>query len=170
MEISFRGQYDKDLFYQAVVLANQPDRQRRIMNYFMLVFVFAAGIVLVRTLFESGEILGNAGYIALVMIVGALTLRPMIQPRLAARTLWANPAVQQKLQGKINKQGLTYKLTQGQNRIPWEKIKRVRVKPALVTMITITGLLLVFPRRFFKNDADWNRFIKLIEMKVVSIK
>jgi len=170
MEISFRGQYDKDLFYKAVVLANQPVRSRRTMNYFVLVFVFAAGVVLVRQVIESGDVLSNAGYLALLMIVSALTLRPIIQPRLAARTLWSNPAVQKKLKGTITNQGLNYVLANGQNRILWENINRVRQRPALVTLITITGLLLVFPKRFFKNDADWNRFNKLIEKKIVPVK
>lgn len=170
MEISFRGQYDKDLFYKAVVLANQPVRSRRTMNLFMLLFVFAAGVVLVRRLIESGDILNYATYIALLMIVAAFVLRPILQPRLAARTLWANPTVQRKLNGTITNQGLTYILTNGQNRIPWENINRVRRMPNLVTLITITGLLLVFPKRFFKNQADWNRFNRLLEKKVVSIK
>ena len=170
MEISFRGQYDKNLFYKAVILANSPLRNRRTMNLFMLVFVFAAGVVMVKRVIESGDILSNAAYLTLLMIVAAFTLRPIIQPRLAARTLWANPAVQQKLRGTITNKGFTYILTSGQNHIPWENINRLRRRPDLVTMIAITGLLLVFPKRFFKNGSDWARFNKLIEKKIVSIR
>lgn len=169
MEISFRGQYDKDLFYKAVILANQPVRSRRIMNLFMSFFVLVAGVVLVMRLIEGGDILNHATYIALLMIVAAFVLRPILQPRLAARTLWANPAVQQKLNGTITNQGITYMLANGQNRIPWENINRVRRMPDLVTFVTITGLLVVFPKRFFKNQADWNRLNRLLEKKVVRI-
>jgi hypothetical protein len=136
----------------------------------MLFFVLAAGVVLVMRLIESGDILKHATYITLLLIVAAFTLRPLLQPRLAARTLWANPGVQRKLNGTISNQGFTYILPNGKNHIPWENINRMRKRPDLVTMITITGLLLVFPQRFFKNVADWDRFNRLLDKKVVSIK
>jgi len=169
MEISFSGQYDKALFNRAVILANQLRRNRRIMNLFMLMFVIVASVVLVQRMIESGSLLDNATYIALVMIVAAFVTRPYIQPRLAARSLWKNPSVQRKLTGTINNQAITYILESGQNRIPWENINRLRKTPDLVTMVTITGLMLVFPRRFFRNDADWERFNKLVGNKVVHI-
>jgi len=170
MEMSFRGQYDKELFYQAVLLANRPTRSRRLMNNMLLLFVFAAGVVLAMRLIESGDILDHATYITVLMIVAAFTLRPLIQPRLAARSLWADPGVQRKLNGTISNQGITYILPNGKNHIPGENINRLRKRPGVVTMITITGLLLIFPQRFFKNVPDWNRFNRLIEKKVISIK
>ena len=45
MEISFRGQYDKDLFFRSVMLANQPPKNRRFVRPFMLVFVLVAIVV-----------------------------------------------------------------------------------------------------------------------------
>jgi len=167
MEISFRGQYDKETFYKAVILANQPPRSRRIMNLFMLVFVLAAGAVLVERVVESRDITGNAAYLALLSIVAAFVTRPFLQPRLAARTLWNNPSVQQPLKGTIDNRGIIYMLPQGQNHIPWEIVNRMRKNPTIVTLITITGLLLVFPKRFFKNEADWNRFNALVDKKII---
>ena len=142
MEISFSGQYDQALFHKAVILANQPPRSRRIMNSLMVVFVLAAGVVLLQRILETGNILDHATYIALVMIVAAFVTRPFVQPRLAARSLWKNPSVQQKLKGTINNHAITYVLENGQNRIPWENINRLRKTPELVTLVTITGLML----------------------------
>jgi len=170
MELSFRGQYDKETFYKAVVLANQPPRSRVIMNWFMLVFVLAAGAVLVDRVIESGDITANAAYIALLMIVAAFVARPFVQPRLAARGLWNNPSVQQPLQGTIDKRGIIYRLPQGENHFPWEIVNRMRRNSVMVTLVTISGLMLVFPRRFFRNEADWNRFNALVEKKVVSVR
>ncbi len=167
MEISFRGQYDKESFYKAVILANQPPRNRKIMNWFMLVFVLAAGAVLVERVIESKDITGNAVYITLLSLVAAFVIRPYLQPRLAARNLWNNPSVQQPLKGTIDNRGIVYNLPQGQNHIPWEIINRMRKNSNMVTLITITGLLLVLPKRFFKNDADWNRFNTLVEKKII---
>ena len=170
MKLSFRGQYDKKLFYQAVVLANQPPRSRVIMNWFMLVFVLAAGAVLAERLIESRDIYGNAAYISLLALVAAFVARPFLQPRLAARGLWNNPSVQQPFQGTIDKRGIIYRLPQGENHIPWEIVNRMRRNSLMVTLVTISGLMLVFPKRFFKNEGDWNRFNALVEKKIVSVR
>lgn len=170
MEISFGGQYDKALFYKAVLLANQPPRQRRIINNLMVIFMLAAGVVLVVRLVESRDVFENAPLITVLMIVAAFSLRSLLQPRLTARSLWANPGVRRKINGTISNRGITYILPNGNNQILWENINRIKKKPDLVTMITINGLLLIFPQWFFKNISDWNRFYSLIEKKVVSIK
>lgn len=167
MEISFRGQYDKKSFYQAVVLANQPPRNRVITNWFMLVFVMVAGAVLAGRLIESRDIYGNAAYISLLALVAAFVARPFLQPRLAARTLWNNPSVQRQLEGTIDNRGIIYVLPEGKNHIPWEIVNRMRKNSAMVTLITITGLLLVFPKGFFRNEADWSKFNALVEKKII---
>lgn len=167
MELSFRGQYDKKLFYQAVVLANQPPRNRVIMNWFMLVFVLVAGAILAERLIESRDIYGNAVYISLLALLAAFVVRPFLQPRLAARGLWNNPSVQGPLQGTIDKRGIIYRLPQGENHFPWEIVNRMRKNSVMVTLVTISGLMLVFPKRFFRNEADWSRFNALVEKKII---
>lgn len=169
MEISFRGQYDQELFYKSVMLANQPPKSRRYVQTFMSMFIVAAIVVLVSRLIESGDILGNATYIALVMLIGAFLLRSFLQPYLAARKLWANPAVRRKLNGVVTKKGISYQLEAGTNEILWERFMRVRKTRNLVTLTTREGLLVIFPRRFFKNDADWQKFERLVETRIVSV-
>lgn len=170
MEISFRGQYDKELFFKSVRLANQPPKNRRFIQTFMLVFVVAAIAVLISRLIESGNILDNATYIVLVMIVGAFLARSYLQPYLAAREMWSNPSVRRKLNGVVTKKGITYRLEAGNNEILWERFLRVRKARNLTTLTTREGLLVIFPQRFFKNQADWERFNSLVDSIVVSIK
>jgi len=170
MEISFRGQYDKNLFFKSVMLANQPPKNRRFVQTFMLVFIAAAIGVLSMRLIESGDILGNATYIVLVMIIGAFLLRSYLQPYLAARELWANPSVQRKLAGVVTKRGIVYRLEAGSNEILWERFLRVRKVRGLTTLVTREGLLVIFPQHFFRNNADWERFNHLVDSKIVSIK
>jgi len=170
MEISFRGQYDKNLFFKSVMLANQPPKNRRFVQTFMLVFIAAAIGVLSIRLIESGDILGNATYIVLVMIIGAFLLRSYLQPYLAARELWANPSVQRKLAGVVTKRGIVYRLEAGSNEILWERFLRVRKVRGLTTLVTREGLLVIFPQHFFRNNADWERFNHLVDSKIVSIK
>jgi hypothetical protein len=170
MEISFRGQYDKGLFYKSVRLANQPPKNRRFVQTFMLVFIIAAIAVLISRLIESGNILDNATYIVLVMIIGAFLARSYLQPYLAAREMWSNPSVRRKLNGVVTKKGITYRLEAGNNEILWDRFLRVRKARNLTTLTTREGLLVIFPQRFFKNQADWERFNSLVDSKVVSIK
>lgn len=169
MEIPFRGQYDKELFFKSVRLANQPPGNRRFVRAFMVVFVVVAIVVLVSRLIETGDLLGNATYIALVMLIGAFLLHSYLQPQLAAREMWNNPSVRQKLTGVVTKKGITYQFEEGKNEIPWERFFRVRKAQELTTLTTRDGLLVIFPQRFFKNNADWQRFNSLIDSKVVSI-
>jgi len=169
MEIPFHGQYDKELFFRSVQLANRPAGNRRYIRTFMLVFIAAAVVVLVSRLIESGDVLSNTTYIALIMLVGAFLVRSYLQPQFAARDMWRNPSVQRTLRGVITKKGITYRLKEGTNEIPWERFLRVRKTKNLTTLTTRDGLLLIFPQRFFKNESDWQRFNSLIDSKVVGI-
>ena len=168
MEIPFHGQYDQDLFYKSVMLANQPPKNRRLVRTFMLLFIAAAVVVLVMRLADSGDVLGNATYIALMMLVGAFLGRSYLQPYLAAREMWKNPSVRRKLAGVVTQKGILYRLDAGENEILWERFLRVRKVKNLITLTTREGLLVIFPRAFFKNDADWQKFERLVNTRVVS--
>ena len=170
MEISFRGQYDRDLFFKSVMLANQPPRSRLYVRTLLSVFLIAAIVVLVSRLAETGDFLANATYIVLVMIIAAFLARSYLQPYLAARQLWKNPAVQRKLTGTITKKGILYQLETGNNEILWERFTRVRKARNLTTLVTREGLLVIFPHHFFRNQADWERFNNLVDSKIISIK
>jgi hypothetical protein len=169
MEISFHGQYDRDLFFRSVMLANQPPKSHRYVQAFMFVFIVAAIAILVSRLIETGDILGNATYIVLVMIIGAFLTRSFLQPYFAARKMWTNPAVRQKLTGVVAKDGIVYQLEAGNNEILWERFNRIRKANNLITLVTREGLLVIFPRAFFKNDADWRTFERLVDTKIVTI-
>jgi len=169
MEISFRGQYDRELFFRSVMLANQPPKNRRFVRTFMFVFIVVAIAVLVSRLIETGDILGNATYIVLIMIIGAFLARSFLQPYLAARSMWTNPSVRQKLTGVVTKDGIMYQLEAGNNKILWERFNRVRKANNLVTLVTREGLLVIFPRAFFKNETDWRKFERLVDTKIVTI-
>ena len=170
MEISFRGQYDQELFFKSVMLANQPPKNRRLVRTFMLVFIVVAFVVLISRLLESGDFLANATYLALVMIVGAFLGSSYLQPYLAAREMWKNPSVRRKLAGVVTKKGILYRLDVGENEILWERFLRVRKVKNLVTLTTREGLLVIFPRSFFKSDSDWQKFERLVDTRIVSVK
>ena len=140
------------------------------MRTFMSVFIVAALAVLVSRLIETGDLLSNATYIVLVMIIAAFLIRSYLQPFLAARQMWKNPSVRRKLAGIVTKKGVLYRLETGENEIQWERFNRVRKAQNLTTLVTREGLLVIFPQHFFRNQADWKRFNNLVDSKIVSIK
>lgn len=140
------------------------------MRTFMSVFIVAAVAVLVSRLIETGDLLSNATYIVLVMIIAAFLVRSYLQPYLAARQMWKNPSVRRKLAGIVTKKGVLYRLEAGENEIQWERFNRVRKAQNLTTLVTREGLLVIFPQHFFRNQADWERFNNLVDSKIVSIK
>ncbi|MFH2040469.1 MAG: YcxB family protein [Chloroflexota bacterium] len=170
MEIKFRGKYDKNLFFRSVRLANQPSRNQRFLQPLMLVFVVVALGVLVVRLVNSGDLLGNASYIVVIMIAGSFVARAYMLPYLAAQKLWVNPSVQTELGGIVTRKGITYSLKQGQNEIPWNRFRRIRRAIGLTTLVTRDGLLVIFPKHFFKSDTDWLRFNQLVDSSIIVIK
>jgi hypothetical protein len=169
MVIKFRGRYQKGLFFTAVQLANRSRNSSRWVQPLMFLFTLVAIAVLVYRLVISGDILGNAAYIAVVMIAGGFVISNYLQTYLTARKLWANKNLQEELRGKVSNEGIDYNLKQGKNLIPWSRINRVRRMSNLSTLVTKDGLLLVFPRYFFSSDQDWKKFNDLLDSRVISL-
>jgi hypothetical protein len=165
MEIKFQGQYDRTLFYKAVRLANQPKGNQRRFLWFMLLFGLGTVILLLVRINETKDLAGNAILLAagviMVVVVGGIFLQPIY----TAWKLWANPGVQRVLKGRATNRGITYFLEEGKNEILWDRINRVRKGPGLVTLVRNDGLMLVVPRRFFKRDSDWRKFLTLVGKK-----
>jgi hypothetical protein len=170
MQINFQGQYDRDLFFKAVRLANQPAKNRGRLMLFMLLIAAGALAVLLYRVFSTGDLEGNLIYIAAVVMMGGVAGFDWLRPYFAAHKLWRNPGVRRALEGQINSQAIVYLLPEGKNAIPWEQFTRLRKSEALVTLVRRDGLLVIFPRRFFKNQADWRRFNQWVDGKFTQPK
>jgi hypothetical protein len=165
MVIEFRGQYDKKLFFQAVRLANRPARNQQRYVFIMTTFAIVAIGIMIYRVIQTGDLMGNVillgGALVLVGIVGWIHLTPYF----TAQKMWTNPGTRRELKGQVTNQGITYLLEAGVNEIRWEHFSRVRKNQDTVTLVRNDGLLVIFPRRFFRKDADWRKFTKLIENK-----
>ena len=170
MQIKFNGQYDKDLFFQAVRVANRPGRNARVMNI-LVALVF--GVLLATTtknVIQTGDLAGNLISIALLLVMGFLLYQAYVPPYLGARQMWTPELAQRIFKGMVTKNGITYNFPQGDKSYQWSDFNRIQVVPSFVTLITLTGMLLVFPRRFFKTDTDWERFTSVVETNVIATK
>jgi hypothetical protein len=166
MEIRFQGKYDKDTFFRAVRLANQPTRRQgrflAIMGTFALI---AIGLLFFRVI-ESGDVTGS-----LILLLAAIALGAGVgwsygRVFFTARKLWSNPGTRRSLQGTITNQGIRYVLDVGTNTIRWDRFIRVRRSQDFVVLVREDGLMVIFPRSFFQKGGDWRKFNRLVEQKV----
>jgi hypothetical protein len=169
MDIRFEGQYDRALFYRAVLLANQPDRSRRGLLNVMLLVVLGGALALLVRLVEGGSFQDNWIYIVGWAFMALVVGRAFLPPLWVAHKMWAVPGPRRALKGRVTQWGITYRLDQGRNEIRWERINRMRKTNSLVTLVTKDGLLLIFPRQFFDNSADWRNFNQLVQTKILQL-
>jgi hypothetical protein len=165
MVIEFRGQYDKKLFFQAVRLANQPARNQQRYVFIMTVFAIVAMGIMIFRVIQTGDWMGNAILLGGALLLGGIVGWIYLAPYFTAQKMWANPGTRRELKGQVTQEGITYLLDLGVNEIRWERFKRARKNQDIVTLVRNDGLLVIFPRRFFKKDADWRKFMRLVENK-----
>lgn len=169
MQINFQGQYDKELFNKGVRLANRMTKGR--LGFMVFLLIIGAGTlgVMSNRIRTVSDLPSNGVYvIAALILIGVATFN-LVQPYFIARKLWANPGVQRKLKGQVTAQGITYVFPEGRNEITWDRINRLQKTADLITLIRGDGLLLIFPRHFFKSKSDWQKFEKLVSSRVVSM-
>ena len=170
MQIKFNGQYDKKLFFNAVRLANEPGRTSRLM-YIMVGMVFGVvAVITAKDIIDTGDWAGNMIEIALILLMGLVLYQAYVPSYLGAKKMWNTTSVQRPLHGVVHKQGITYNFVEGSKSYAWSDFNRIRKTGGLVTLITLGGMLLIFPRHFFKNNTDWERFTNLVSTRVISTK
>ena len=169
MQINFQGQYDQNLFFKAVALANQPPKNRnRLLSFLLVIAIGAFGVIIYRMV-TTGDWVGNVVYLVGALIMGGYVAYVLISPYFIARKLWQNPGVQRPLKGIINEHGITYQLPEGDNLIPWSRFRRVRKTSNLTTLVRDDGLLVIFVAQFFKSARYWEQFNKLVDQKIAPI-
>jgi hypothetical protein len=169
MQINFKGQYDRDLFFKSVALANRPPKNRqRLLSFLLIIAIGAIGVIGYRMI-TSGDWLGNIVYLAAAIFMGGFVAQVFLRPYFVARKLWANPGTQRPLKGIVTNQGITYVFPEGENVIPWKRFNRLQKTDDLVTLVRNDGLLVIFPRSFFKSDSNWQKFNKLVDNSVAPL-
>jgi hypothetical protein len=169
MQIKFQGQYDRNLFFKAVALANRPPKNRqRLLSVILVIAIGGVGIIGYRII-TTGDLMGNALYLAAAIFMGGFAAQIFLRPYYAARKLWANPGTQRPLKGTITNQGITYFFPEGEVTIEWKRFNRMQKTASLITLVRNDGLLLVFPRSFFKNESSWKKVNKLVDAKVITL-
>jgi hypothetical protein len=169
MQITFEGQYDRKLFFKAVALANRPPKnQQRLLSVLLVIAIGAIGVIGYRMI-TSRDWAGNFVYLAAAIFMGSYVTFIFSRPYITARKLWANPGTQRKLEGMVTNQGINYVFPEGEININWERFSRLQKNDDIVTLVRNDGLLVVFPRRFFKNEENWRKFNKMVDENVSAL-
>ncbi len=170
MQIKFNGKYDKELFFKAVRFANEPGRSSRIM-FILVGMVFGVmTVITINEIIKTGDIAGQIIEIALILLMGLVLYQAYVPSYLGARKMWTVELEQRIMSGTVSKQGITYNFPKGDKSYAWSDFNRLRKMPNLITLISLSGMLLIFPRHFFKSDVDWERFTKIVETSVIAVK
>jgi len=169
MELPFKGQHDRATFFRAVRLANRPAGRS---NRLQWLVVAALGVVIFfsgQSYLETG-VLGSADLIRLGFAVAILVIFlgwPYALSYIQAARLWKDPALQQTITGRVQERGITYTNVFPYRTVPWTGFARLRITSDLVALLTPGGVLSVFPRGFFRSEADWQAFRRLAQQKVI---
>ena len=170
MQIKFNGQYDKKLFFNAVRLANEPGRSARMLHILVAMVFGVMTVTTVQSILATGDWAENIFNLALIALMGLVLYQAYVPAYLGARKMWNNTSVQRPLKGYVTNKGITYKFEQGNKFYPWSEFNRRKQIAGLTTLVTLRGMLLIFPRHFFASDADWEKFTNLTETRVIVTK
>ena len=170
MQIKFNGKYDKKLFFNAVRIANEPGRSARMLHILVAMVFGVMTVTTAQELLASGDWAGNIINLALLALMGLVLYQAYIPAYLGARKMWNTTSVQRPLKGYVSHKGITYKFEQGNKFYAWSEFNRRRQIAGLVTLITLHGMLLIFPRHFFESDVDWKKFTNLVETRIIVTK
>lgn len=166
MEIPFRGTFDRDTLYRAVLLASRPTpTQRAIRIVFAILFLALLGFTAVEIagMVLQGQVDGARvlrGVLSLA-VLGYVAARPLLLPRQVTDSMWKDPDMRREQRGFVNASGVTYVSETARTELPWDKYSRLHLAPGLASLVTSDGRLTALPRSFFASDADWQHFTRL---------
>jgi hypothetical protein len=169
MDIHFEGQYDKELFQQALGLVQRQSLLSRILR---LTAIFLASIVIgiaVYNWIASGifEFAKFARSIIAVALLGYYYVSPYISQRVTINNLFSDVTLRT-MRGHANTQGVFLSSPNSQPDVSfeWKVFFRVGKKNGLLSLYTSDGTVALFHRNFFADESDWHQFEQLVDQKV----
>lgn len=172
MDIEFKGQYDTAAIRQAVELVQTPARPLQSLRLLALlgslaVIFYAVQTALADRFLNTLEMLEIV--IPLVIILYFL-IEPWLKKRRLAKVIQGDrqPAL---MAGRITGAGVIYYKSPANQapgkEIPWEAFAHAAKSGDLLALLTVDGVLAIFPRSFFHSQQDWDTFQALAKEKVI---
>lgn len=160
MEIVFAGAVSLQDFRRAQALDGRS-------RWFSLTMI---GLVVVIVLSQSFFFLSDGFSLSLLTTFLPLLLMAvffLVFMRFQIRKAWEqNQAIYAAISGTISKDSVQYNTAHSQSQSSWELFQKYKIAPDMVLLYQATAAFNVFPRHFFRTDADWTAFTQLVQQHI----
>ena len=174
MEIHFDGTYDPATFLRVLVLIEKRSLLRTILRWLALIGLILVLIVGVGGWLANGARVDNlpslGGSALTALLLGYAYAGPAITRRIITSRMFQGSA-SHRVTGTADQQGIRMGPDPDQSvHFRWKQFTRSWRDGDLVVLQTAESSLALFRQDFFENDADWERFLKLVEQRLAQPK
>jgi hypothetical protein len=128
-------------------------------------FVFASVFLLTIVINWKAIPWDRSSVIQLILIAAFLAL--VVLPRVAMRRSWKkNTSMNGPISGIVDEENVEWNGQFTQTKFPWTAIQKRRGNENLLLLYTGGNSVMFFAKRFFADDASWQRFVALANEKV----
>ncbi|HKJ27744.1 MAG TPA: hypothetical protein VJ965_08910 [Anaerolineales bacterium] len=171
MEIPYQGQYEKKQYLKGVYRALRPKTWVSILRFglFLVFFVLLLGVMIAEFNgdgLQINEVARLVRHTLTLIILAYVSFYNSIRIYQKANKLWKDPITPAIRSGVVSNQGISFR----SNTQQWNQFIKKDVQDDMVVLLTINHQFAIFPRSFFSSDSDWNRFVQLVEAKVIEPK
>ncbi|MFN8381533.1 MAG: YcxB family protein [Anaerolineales bacterium] len=124
--------------------------------------------MLIINIYQSKEYFSRDSLYAAIIayIIYYLIIQPYIAPYLAVVQSGKKSKETSFRKGTISSEGITYISTGNIETISWNKIYRAKQTDDLIVLFADYSPSMAFPRSFFKNESDWQQFIRWVNFYI----
>ena len=176
MEIAFSGKLTKQQILNALRLINKPSTWALILRMIATMILIGLLISAVIEIKESssGAPVRWSSYTRLLFTAPILLyfiLQPFVNPYLISNRIWKKPSTQLPFSGNVTTAGIDFFIkSESSISYRWEDYIKVISNSDQIILLTANGVLQVFIKPYFQNDADWERANQLINGRVKQVK
>lgn len=161
MEIVFAGAVSLQDFRRAQALDGR-------MRWFSMLLL----VLLVVMLLSQGYFLLMDGFslslLTTFLPVQVLILSFWVMWHLQITSAWKRgQAMFAAISGKVSPDSVQYNTALSQSQSGWQLFQKYKIAPDMVLLYQTSGAFNVFPRHFFKTEADWTAFAQLVQQQIV---
>ena len=167
MEIEFEGSYDLKTIRKKTALAERPSQKFLIRQLLLALFLVSLLAVVIMNIYQSKEYFSkNSLFAVFLLFVIYYILQPYVAPYLAVIQASMVPIKAPVRRGTVSPEGIKY-LSDGDDEIiSWNIIYKAKQTDDLIVLFADYSPSMAFPRKFFKNETDWQQFRKWVHFYV----
>jgi len=172
MEIEFRGQYTKSIYFQAIRWIYRPSKKSLITRVAVFVLFGSLYITMVVTAFQEE---GMSAYetsrifrhLITFLLLGYVLFQPAISAYRKANELWGDPIVRRNIAGRVSSLGVIIEPIK--DWMLWESFIKTHKTSEHIVMLTASRTFVLLQRSFFKDGQDWKLLQSMVTQKVQEV-